>query len=216
MSQVFSSTLFFTTKDGRLFCEVDSFDGSYEECTLTETAGMKLEKAVFPSARLIDTPNEKICVEYSTQVDMSLCQEEIDLMKKYLTAKTGSTTSGATSTGVLFSGSTASGSNVNSGIAIEKQIHQQVQTIVNNIGTQDEWTTSLQSTYVSCIPDYWSDDCMREVQNIVSMISKIGVYLVLTVVLAVLYIFIFWLSMMGHVLGNSVPRKIIWIPVVIF
>lgn len=231
MSQAFSSTLFFTTKDGRLFCEVDSFDGSYEECTLAETAGMKLEKAVFPSARLIDTPNEKICVEFSTQVDMSLCQEEIDLMKKYLTAKTPTTSSGITSnTGISLSGSTNSGTitttwviitgstasgNIKTWSTSVKPIQQQVQMLVDNIWTSDDWSAFAWKLYSLCIPDYWSDECMVEVQNTVNIIKEIGVYTITGGILLVFYIFIFWLSMIGHVLGNPVPRKFIWIFVVI-
>ena len=233
MSQAFSSTLFFTTKDGRLFCEVDSFDGSYEECTLAETVGMKLEKAVFPSARLIDTPNEKICVEYSTQVDMSLCQEEIDLMKKYLTTKTGTTASGNTvltweiSTGTTASGRIAisweistgitnTGSNTKTGTLSIKPIQQQVQTLVDNIWTSEKWAQLGSKLYNLCIPDYWSDDCMLAVQDTINAIKEIGIYIIATGVFLVLYVLICWLSMMGHVLANPVPRKIIWIFVVIF
>jgi hypothetical protein len=56
---------------------------------------------------------------------------------------------------------------------------------------------------------------MIEVQNTVNIIKEIGVYIIAGGVFLVLYIFIFWLSMIGHVLGNPVSRKFIWIFVVI-
>jgi hypothetical protein len=223
MSPVFSSTLFFTTKDGRLFCEIDSYDGTYDECALAETAWMKLEKAVFPSARLIDTPNEKICVEYSTQVDMAKCQEEIDLIKKYLTAKTGSTTQSgsATNSWVVQSGTT----NVSWVTSTWKilpirnipvnQIQDQLYLAIENLWTPEHWMNYLMQVYNLCVPDYWSDSCMNQVQSVINFIKDIGVYTVITTVLIVLFIIVFWFDMLGHIVANPVPKKWIWFIVVL-
>ena len=59
----FAATSFFTTKDGRLFCETGDLDGSYSQCSLSDANGTQLVKAVFRSPRLVDTPVGGICVE---------------------------------------------------------------------------------------------------------------------------------------------------------
>ncbi len=52
---LFASTAFFTTKDGRVFCETDTFDGSYRICTKKQSTGTGLIKAERYNPRLVDT-----------------------------------------------------------------------------------------------------------------------------------------------------------------
>ena len=53
--QSYAATAFFTTKDGRVFCESDTFDGSYMLCTKDQSTGTGLIKAERYSPRLVET-----------------------------------------------------------------------------------------------------------------------------------------------------------------
>ncbi len=82
--ELYATTTFFTSKDGKLFCETDSYDGSFAECDIASQKGNTLTKAAFPYPKLIETPTRQICVVSSIETDMSACQDEIDALKRAL------------------------------------------------------------------------------------------------------------------------------------
>ena len=119
--ELYATTTFFTSKDGKLFCETDSYDGSFAECDIASQKGNTLTKAVFPYPKLIETPTRQICVVSSIETDMSACQDEIDALKKVLGNTTVSRNNA--NTGTMVSSEVLSGTITNtasSTIAIAK------------------------------------------------------------------------------------------------
>ena len=112
--ELYATTTFFTSKDGKLFCETDSYDGSFVECDIASQKGNTLTKAVFPYPKLIETPTRQICVVSSIETDMSACQDEIDALKKALgntmVPKNSINTGTVVSSGTLSSTTTNTGS----------------------------------------------------------------------------------------------------------
>lgn len=73
----------------------------------------------------------------------------------------------------------------------------------------------IMQVYNLCVPDYWSDACMNQVQSVINFVKEIGVYTVFGTIFFVLFVIIFWFDMLSHILSNPIPRKWLWFMVVL-
>ena len=76
IEESFGNTFSFRTYDDRAFCETDRLDGSFVLCTKEQTSGTGLTIAAVYGPQLLETTNERICVEKGKQVEAILCSEQ--------------------------------------------------------------------------------------------------------------------------------------------
>ena len=199
----FAATSFFTTKDGRLFCETGDLDGGYAPCNVSDTTGTALIKAVFRSARLVDTPVGSICVEWNSEVDAARCQDEIDAMKKILRVNTGTTKTGSTKTGTTISWEIWS--------LIEKIPEIKIPSAKQIENSVVEYISPFQEMHRDCIVDMNSRECIDSIRTVFSHMRNTEPSRLIAIVSAVFLYFIFWIALIRHAIRSGIRFKILWI-----
>ena len=204
--QSYATTAFFTTRDGRVFCESDNFDGSYRLCTKEQSTGTGLVKAERYNARMVETTTWRICVEDGTEV--SICSDEAKIVVPVATGWSQIPISNINTVTPSSSGEVAPSNNL---VASGTVANTKQEAVI----TEPKLFASIIATFNSCFGSAGTMSCGKAITKMTDAFVALGTFSIIGIILLFFGSTIFWFNMISHAFSHPIPVKPLWIAILL-